>query len=62
MHVRYACGQWRIPGQCNACFVAVEFMPGVLRHHMMKLILLSVVFVFDPPTEVVSPFVFTMWQ
>ena len=62
MHVRSACDQWRLPGQCNACCVAVEFMRGVLHHHMMKLTLLSVVFVFKPPTEVVFPFVFTMWQ
>ena len=62
MHVRYACDQWKIPGQCNACCVAVKFMLGVLHHLMMKLILLFVVFVFNPPTEVASPFVFTMWQ
>ena len=62
MHVRLACDQWRLPGQCNACFVAVEFIHGVLHHPMMKLILLSVVFVFNPPTEVAFPFVFTMWR
>ena len=31
-------------------------------HLMMMRILLSVVFVFNPPTEVAFPFVFTMWQ
>ena len=62
MHVRSACGRWKIPGQCNACCVAVEFTLGVLHLHMMKLILSFVVFVFNPPTEVAFPFVFTMWQ
>ena len=62
MHVRSACDQWILPGQCNACCVVVEFMHGVLHHLMMKLILSSVVFVFSPPTEVAFPFVFTMWQ
>ena len=62
MHVRSACDQWRLPGQCNACCVGGEFMHGVLHHLMMKLILLFVVFVFNPPMEVAFPFVFTMWQ
>ena len=62
MHVRSACDQWSLPGQCNACCVVVEFMRGVLHHLMMKLTRLSVVFVFKPPTEVVLLFVFTMWQ
>ena len=62
MHVRSACDQWKLPGQCNACCVAVEFMHGVLHHLMMMLILSFVVFVFSPSTEVVFPFVFTMWQ
>ena len=62
MHVRSACDQWRLPGLCNACCVAVEFIHGVLHHLMMKLILVFVVFVFNPPMEVAFSFVFTMWQ
>ena len=60
MHVRSACDQWSLPGQCNACCVAEEFMRGVLHHLMMRLTLSFVVFVFRPPTEVVHSFVFTM--
>ena len=60
MHVRSACGQMVYRGQCNACCVVVEFIRGVLRHLMMKLILYYVVFVFKPPTQVVHLFVFTM--
>ena len=62
MHVRSACGQWKLPGQCNACYVVAEFIRGALHHLMMELIQSFVVFVFKPPTEVVSSFVFTMWQ
>ena len=32
MHVRSACDQWSLPGRCNACCVAEEFMRGVLHH------------------------------
>ena len=56
MHVRSACDQWKLPGQCNVCCV----VRGVLHHLMMRLILYYVVFVFNTPTEVVCPFVFTM--
>ena len=61
MHVRSACDQWRYPGQCNVCCVAVEFIRAVLRRLMMKPIRSYVVFVFNTPMEVVCPFVFTMW-
>ena len=62
MHVRSACDQWRLRGQCNACCVDAEFMRGALHHLMMKLTRLFVVFVFNPPMEVARLFVFTMWQ
>ena len=62
MHVRSVCDQRSLAGQCNVCCVVAEFMRGVLPHLMMKLTRLFAVFVFKPPTEVVLPFVFTMWQ
>ena len=62
MHVQSVCDQRRRAGQCNVCCVVAEFMRGVLPHLMMKLTRLFAVFVFKPPTEVVLPFVFTMWQ
>ena len=52
MHVRSACDQWRLPGQCNACCVAVEFILGVLHHLMMSAHpILYVVFVFNLPRK-----------
>ena len=62
MHVQSVCDQRSLAGQCNVCCVVAEFMRGVLRHLMMKLTRSFAVFVFKPPTEVVLPFVFTMWQ
>ena len=62
MHVQSVCDPRRRAGQCNVCCVVAEFMRGVLRHLMMMLTRLFAGFVFKPPTEVVLPFVFTMWQ
>ena len=62
MHVQSVCDQQRRAGQCNVCCVVAEFTRGVLPHRMMKLTRLFVVFVSKPPTEVVLPFDFTMWQ
>ena len=62
MHVQSVCDQRSPAGQCNVCCVVAEFMRGVLLHLMMKLTRSFAVFVFKPPTEVVLPFVFTMWQ
>ena len=62
MHVRSACGQWKLPGQGNACCVVVEFIHGVLHHLMMMLIRWYVVFVDNTPTQVAFSFVFTMCQ
>ena len=60
MHARSACDQWRFPGQCNACCVAVDFIRGVLHHLMKRLTPFYAVFVFNTPTEVACLFVFTM--
>ena len=62
MHVQFVCDQRLRAGQCSVCCVVAEFMRGVLLHLMMKPTRLFAVFVFKPPTEVVLPFDFTMWQ
>ena len=60
MHVQSVCDQRRHVGQCNVCCVVAEFMRGVLLHLMMKHTRSFAVFVFNPPTEVVPSFDFTM--